>query len=69
MDNNFGYIMDRTYDLINTKYIAWPIELEAEQQKTLINKMIEYYSNTEDFEKCIELKNKLNSIDTIINEF
>lgn len=61
--------MDRTYDLINTKYIAWPIELEAEQQKTLINKMIEYYSNTEDFEKCIELKNKLNSIDTIINEF
>jgi hypothetical protein len=69
MDNNFGYIMDRTYDLINTKYIAWPIELEADQQKTLINKMIEYYSNTEDFEKCIELKNKLNSIDTIINEF
>jgi hypothetical protein len=69
MDNRFGYIMDRTYDLINTKYVAWPIELEANQQKALINKMIEYYSKTEDFEKCIELKNKLNSIDTIINEF
>ena len=69
MDNHFGYIMDRTYDLLNTKYTVWPIELELDQQKKLINKMIEYYSKTEDFEKCIELKNKLNSIDTIINEF
>lgn len=69
MDNHFGYIMDRTYDLLNTKYTVWPIELELDQQKKLINKMIEYYSKTEDFEKCIELKNKLNSIDSIINEF
>jgi hypothetical protein len=69
MDNHFGYIMDRTYDLVNTKYTAWPIELEPDHQKKLINKMIEYYSELEDFEKCIELKNKLNSIDTIINEF
>ena len=67
--NYFSNMMDRTYDLINQKYINWPAEMEAKEQISLVNKMIEYYSEKDDFEKCIVLKQTINRINTEINEF
>ena len=61
--------MDNTYHLITSTYVNWPDEVDTIAQKTLINKLIEYYSDREDFEKCIKLKQKLEGIDTKINEF
>ena len=67
--NYFSNMMDRTYELINQKYINWPVEMEAKDQISLVNKMIEYYSEKDDFEKCIVLKQTINRINTEINEF
>jgi hypothetical protein len=67
--NYFSNMMDRTYELINQKYVNWPEEMQAKEQISLVNKMIEYYSEKDDFEKCIVLKQTINRINTEINEF
>lgn len=67
--NYFSNMMDRTYELINQKYVNWPEEMQAKEQISLVNKMIEYYSDKDDFEKCIVLKQTINRINTEINEF
>ena len=40
-----------------------------DREISLVNKMIEYYSEKDDFEKCIVLKQTINRINTEINEF
>jgi hypothetical protein len=67
--NYFSDTLDNTYKLITQSYVNWPVEMEVTDQKKLITKLIEYYSDREDFEKCIRLKQKLQGIDTEINEF
>jgi Txe/YoeB family toxin of Txe-Axe toxin-antitoxin module len=66
--NYFSHLMDKTYHLIKNTYVDWPFEMETEDQKKLVLKLIEYYSDREDFEKCIVLKQKLQRIDAEINE-
>jgi hypothetical protein len=66
--NYFNAMMDTTYKLVTDKSVDWPDEMTSSNQKRLIDKMIEYYSNTEDFEKCIILRQKLQCIDAEINE-
>jgi hypothetical protein len=66
--NYFNAMMDTTYKLVTDKSVDWPDEMTSSNQKRLIDKMIEYYSNNEDFEKCVILKQKLQCIDAEINE-
>jgi hypothetical protein len=69
MENNyFNIMMDATYKLVAAELVDWPNEMASSDQKRLIDKMIEYYSNNEDFEKCVILKQKLQCIDAEINE-
>lgn len=67
--NYFNDTMNTAYKLVTEQTVDWPYEMDYDDQKKLINKMIDYYSDQEDFEKCIILKQKLQCIEAEINEF
>ena len=67
--NYFTNMIDHVYTLLDQKYINWPEEMQSDEQRKLITKLIDYYSDKEDFEKCMVLQQKLRNIDAKIKEF
>lgn len=52
------------YNMLSAEDIDWPKDISYTQRMELLQTTIEYFQELEDYEKCVNLKNK---IDQLIN--
>jgi hypothetical protein len=49
-------------ELFNIVNMSFIVEIEKSQYPSILKKIMEYYADQEDYDKCIEIQNVLNSI-------
>jgi hypothetical protein len=59
MKNFFNQILEDGYDLLTLKKVPWPYELDDSKKVELLEKLLDYYSKKEDFDKCIILQKNI----------
>lgn len=52
------------YNMLSAEDIDWPKDISYTQRMELLQTTIEYFQELEDYEKCVNLKSK---IDQLIN--
>ena len=63
MKNYFSNMMSEGYDILVSKEIVWPKELEKDQKIELLNQAIKYFTEVEEYRKCAILQTKINDIE------
>jgi hypothetical protein len=64
MKNYFNQLMLDGYNMLSAEDIDWPKDISYTQRMELLQTTIEYFQELEDYEKCVNLKSK---IDQLIN--
>jgi hypothetical protein len=59
MENFFNQILEDGYELLTLKKVPWPYELDDSKKVELLEKLLDYYSKKEDFDKCIILQKNI----------
>jgi hypothetical protein len=59
MGNFFNQILEDGYELLTLKKVPWPYELDDSKKVELLEKLLDYYSKKEDFDKCIILQKNI----------
>ena len=60
--NYFNVIMNESFDLLTSKKVSWPYELDNQQRTVLVERCLEYFTEKEEYAKCAELKKKIQSL-------
>jgi hypothetical protein len=68
MENHFNQVMIDTYELLISKRIKWPYELDNDQKIEFMEHVIKYFSDIEDYIKCSEIQKKLNAFNKRIKK-
>jgi hypothetical protein len=62
INNFFDKLMHSGYDILIQEKINWPNDLSLQQRIQLLEAAIEYFVQTEAYEKCALLKRQINSV-------
>ena len=62
MKNYFKDMMTEGYELLVSKEIVWPRELTMENKVDLLSQAIKYFTEIEEYRKCVILQNKIEEI-------
>ena len=62
MKNYFKDMMTEGYELLVSKEIVWPKELTMENKVDLLSQAIKYFTEIEEYRKCVILQNKIEEI-------
>ena len=60
--NYFDSLLQDVVNILNNDTIDWPMELNSDQRKALVNKLIAHYKSREEYEKCKSLEKVLDSL-------
>jgi protein-arginine kinase activator protein McsA len=66
LNNFFDKVMHSGYETLVRENVKWPKDLTVQQRIQLLNTAIEYFIQTEEYEKCSVLKRQ---IDIVITEY
>jgi protein-arginine kinase activator protein McsA len=66
INNFFDKLMNNGYEILVKENINWPKDLTVQQRIQLLNAAIEYFLQTEEYEKCAVLKKQ---IDRVVEEY
>jgi hypothetical protein len=55
MNEYLGVTMDEAYHLLTTHRSPWPKGFTTAKKLQLVDKFVEYYQSTEEYERCAEL--------------
>ena len=62
MDNYLDLTIEEVYDVIS-KVNVWPISFDKDKKIKLMNSMIKYFIDKEDYEKCAFLQEYINGLE------
>lgn len=62
MENHFDALMVSGYKTFDVNKIAWPKEFTLQNKLAVLNKMLEYFTATEQYRKCITISKKIKSL-------
>jgi hypothetical protein len=59
MGNYFDQMMTDTYTLLMSRRIKWPYELDNDQKVEFMERVLKYFSDIEDYQKCTAIQKKI----------
>jgi protein-arginine kinase activator protein McsA len=62
MENHFNLLMQSGFKALDVNKIPWPKEFTLQNKLSLLNKMLEYFTSTEEYKKCIVISKKIKSL-------
>jgi len=62
VDNYLDLTIDEVYDVI-TNVNLWPGNFDTNKKITFLNKMIQYFIEKEEYEKCAKLQHKVDELE------
>jgi len=62
MENHFNLLMSSGFKTLDVNRIPWPKEFTLQNKLALLNKMLDYFTSTEEYKKCIVISKKIKSL-------
>lgn len=65
VENYFKQMMDNGYSLLVDEDIVWPKDFTIPNKIAILTQAMTFYTEKEDFNKCADLKKKINNLQQV----